>query len=301
MLTPEQIRNHRFRSAGKGLYRSEDVDAYMVQAAEACQAASAGSAELQKSNDELYQRVEALANALNQMRAERELIQKTMITAQKAADELTAQAQEEGAQLLREAQSEAERLRREAGDEKAALVGNAKREAEKLLLESQAHAENLQARAKARAEALFEEARGKAQQELVRISAETQREQQDLERLRLEAARFRTGLLDAVARQMELIEHMPFEESGSRVQEAGDEAPAPAQKPKKVKSAAIPAAPPLPEPVPEPLPEPEPDPDPKPVLLTPDPLPLIPEVDPLEALVASLGEQGSEEGFRLLK
>jgi cell division septum initiation protein DivIVA len=285
MLTPEQIKNHHFRSAGKGLYRSEDVDAFFAQAAEALEKAQESAAELQKNGDELYQRVEALANALNQMRSERELIQKTMISAQKAADELTGQAREESARLLREAQAEAERLRREARDEAAALLGGAKREAEKMLMEAQAHAENLQARAKARAEALFEEARGKAQQELVRISAETQREQQELARLRQEAARFRGGLLDAVARQMELIEHMPFEEAGDRGQGAGEA--------KMVaKPALVPAAP-LEEAKQEPVeakPEPEPEPAP------PMPEPPRPAAEKAPDLFAELTEAWGEPG-----
>lgn len=297
MLTPEQIKNHHFRSAGKGLYRSEDVDAFFAQAAQALEKSQESAAELQKNGDELYQRVEALANALNQMRAERELIQKTMISAQKAADELTGQAREESARLLREAQAEAERLRREAREEAAALLGGAKREAEKMLMESQAHAESLQARAKARAEALFEEARGKAQQELMRISAETQREQQELARLRQEAARFRGGLLDAVARQMELIEHMPFEEAGARGQEPEEAQPAP--KPVKP-SVAFPAAP-LPaapleeagggkqEPV-EAKPEPEPEPAP------PPPEPPHPAAEKAPDLFAELTEAWGEPG-----
>jgi len=218
MLTPDQIKKHSFRSAGKGLYRSEDVDAFLREAAEAYaqnqEDAAQGTAELEKNNEELYQRVEALANALNQLRAERELIQKTMILAQKAAEDITAKAQEESDRATREAKDAAERLRRGSQDESSALLRTTRAEMEKLLLETQAQAENIQAQAKARAESLFEEARGKAQAELVRVSGETQRAQQDLARIKQETARFREDLLSAVARQMEFIEQMPDEETG---------------------------------------------------------------------------------------
>jgi len=213
MLTPEQIKKHSFRSAGKGLYRSEDVDAFLKEAADAYaktqESTAERTAELQKNNDELYQRVEALANALNQLRAERELIQKTMILAQKAAEDIAAKAQEESDLAIREAKAEAERLRRESQSEASALLRSSKAEAEKQLLEAQAQAENILAQAKARADSLFEEARGKAQAELVRISGEVQRGEQELVQIRQQTSRFRGDLLSAVARQMELIEQMP--------------------------------------------------------------------------------------------
>ena len=243
MLTPEQIRAHKFRSAGKGLYRSDDVDAFFKDAVKAFEKTQESAAETQKTNDELYQRVEALANALNQMRAERDLIQKTMITAQKAADELTEKAKAESSHSLQSAKSDAEKLRTEARREAEALQTNARREAEKLLLETQAQAENLQAKARARAEKLFEEARSTAQDELVRISAQTQHEQQELMRLRRDTARLRNTLLDSLAQQMALIEQIPA------VEEAEWEEIVPEQEP-------------LPQPEPEPEPEPEIEPEP---------------------------------------
>jgi len=261
MLTPEQVKKHHFRSAGKGLYRSDEVDAYLAEVAEALEQAGDGAAELQKNNDELYQRVEALANALNQLRAERELIQKTMILAQKSADELTSHAQEESTRLLREAKEETERQRRTALEEAEGLVADGQREVEKRLLESQARAENILAQSKAKADSLFEEARSKAQQELIRISAETQREEQAVARLRQEGARFRNHLIEAVAQQMEFIEKLPFddEEPGDRDQGAGEAKPEP-----------------KPEPVSEPKSEPKPgpahesEPEPAPVPQPPD-------------------------------
>ena len=274
MLTPEQVKKHHFRSAGKGLYRSDEVDEYVEDVVKSFQKAADAATELKRSNDELYQRVEALANALNQLRAERELIQKTMILAQKAADELTSQAQDESTRLLRESRDDAERQRASAREEAEGLVKNARREVDKLLLEAQAHAENIIAHSRAKAESLFEEARGKAQQELTRISAETQREQQEFARLKQESARFRNNLLDAVAQQMEFIEKLPFEDESK---------PAPLP---------VPAPTPIPAPVLIPVPDPDPEPEFEPMLnLESDPELFPPEPssepsDPLAELEA---------------
>ncbi len=277
MLTPEQVKKHIFRSAGKGLYRSDEVDEYFEEVQEAFKKSYDSAASLKKSNDELYQRVEALANALNQLRAERDLIQKTMILAQKAAEDTKTQAQEDSTRLLRETQIDVEKQRKTAKDEAALLTVGAQREADKLLLEAQAHAENIIAQSKAKAESVFEEARTKAQQELTRISGETQRAQQDLVRLQQEGARFRNNLLDAVAQEMEFIENLPFAEEKPQPQ------PKPLPKPQpelmsdymsteelraaifpsdfpaaKLEAETIQASEPESESEPEPIPEPEP-------------------------------------------
>jgi len=284
MLTPEQVRKHHFRSAGKGLYRSDEVEEYVEDVVKSFQKAADAATELKRSNDELYQRVEALANALNQLRAERELIQKTMILAQKAADELTSQAQEESSRVLREARDDAERQRMSAREESDGLSRSARREVDKLLLEAQAHGENIIAHSRAKADSLFEEARGKAQQELTRISAETQREQQEFARLKQEATRFRNNLLDAVAKQMEFIERLPFEED-DRAAPVQASAPIQAFAPKS-------ALKPLPMPDPGPFPEPEPminlESDPE--LFPPEPAPHDPLAE-LEALEEPMQER----------
>ena len=135
MLTAAQIRSYTFRSAGKGLYRSEDVDTFKTEVVafiekindlflkkqQNAEKAARENEELHKMNDDLYQRVEALANALNQLRAERDLIQKTLIHARNAADDLTGQARGESETLLREAKEEAARLLRAAQEEAARM------------------------------------------------------------------------------------------------------------------------------------------------------------------------------------
>ncbi|MDR1927055.1 MAG: DivIVA domain-containing protein [Oscillospiraceae bacterium] len=229
MLTAEQIKKKAFRSAGKGLYRSDDVDAFLEEAAEAFRQGEESAAELQKSNEELYQRVEALANALNQLRAERELIQKTMILAQRAADELTGRAQEESEAQLRDAQAESERLRRESRAEATELLSAAKAEVEKILLEAQTHAETVQARARVKADIMLEEASGKAQQELQRVLAETQAAQRECDRLRGANSRFRGGLLEAYARHVALIEQLPQEEAPVVLKQEAPVTPEPAE------------------------------------------------------------------------
>ncbi|MDR2525689.1 MAG: DivIVA domain-containing protein [Oscillospiraceae bacterium] len=212
MLTAEQIKTHAFRSAGKGLYRSEDVDAFMEEASAALREAQKNAEELQQSNDELYQRVEALANALNQLRAERELIQKTMIHARKAADEMTAQSQEESEHLRRGAAAEAEKLRTTAQEEAAALRFGAREEMERLVQEAKVKSEMALSQARRQADTIVEEANGRAEQDKARLQAEIRAEQQELTRLQSETGRFRTFLQEIFNRQMALTEQLPIYE-----------------------------------------------------------------------------------------
>ena len=257
MLTPEQIKAHKFRVIGKGAYDSADVDSFFQEAVTAFASAQENAAQLQKNNDELYQRVEALANALSQLRAERDVIQKTMIAAQKMADELSEKTREETDKLRAQAKFDAEEM-----------LSSAQTEVEKMVLAAQAQTETLQAKARAHAEKLFEEARAKAQEELVSIAAKTQREEQELARLRGQSAQLRSTLLDAMAEQMKLIEKMPAED---------EEVPLAVPVPKSFEFTV--------EPEPEPQPELEQTQEPE---LEQEPLP---ESDIFEELKASWSEE----------
>ncbi|MDR2647816.1 MAG: DivIVA domain-containing protein [Oscillospiraceae bacterium] len=247
MLTSEQIRNHTFKSAGKGLLKSEDVDAFLEEAAAALESQQASNAELQQSNAELYQRVEALAGALNQLRSERELIPKTMILAQKTAEELSLQAQEESDRLRREAQTQAEHLGRTSREEASALVANATSEAEKILREAQGQAELALSRARAKADALLEEAGGKAEKERVRLAVLIEQEQGELLRMQRETDKFRTMLLGLYAQQIGVIESLPKADLPK-------EEPQPVPVRPKPIPPAVPETPPVVPPVDEPLP-----------------------------------------------
>ncbi|MCL2194597.1 MAG: DivIVA domain-containing protein [Oscillospiraceae bacterium] len=164
-MTPEQIKAHKFRSAGKGLYRSDDVDAFFqesvaafVKTQEENAQLQAQSAQMQAAYDELFAKTEKLADALSQMKGEREIIQKTLITAQQLADDMAEKARVESDALVANARAQAEQTKAAAQQQ----VGD-------ITLQAKAAAENTLARARVQAEDMVADAQVKvqAQQQLI--------------------------------------------------------------------------------------------------------------------------------------
>jgi len=181
MLTPEQIKAHKFRSAGKGLYRSDDVDAFFSESVAAFSKTQeenvqlqAQAAQMQGKYDELFQKAEKLADVLSQMKGEREIIQKTLITAQQLADDLTEKARVEADTLVANARSQAEQTKAAAQQQ----VGD-------ITLQAKATAENTIARARVQAEDMVADAQVKVQAQ-----------QQLINQARQEMATMRLRLLD---------------------------------------------------------------------------------------------------------
>ncbi|MDR1465768.1 MAG: DivIVA domain-containing protein [Oscillospiraceae bacterium] len=169
MLTSEQIRAHEFHNVAKGMYRSEEVDDFLDQTANTL-------AETQRERDGYRHRVDQMAGALQKLHAERDLIQKTMIIAQKTADDLVAQAKDESEQLLNKTHEDVEALLESAGKK----------------------AEQIEAHAAAQ-----------ARQELERLLARQEEENRELRRLEQETAQFRARILDALRRQITAAEELP--------------------------------------------------------------------------------------------
>ena len=81
MLAPSQIRGYQFQSAGDGLYHADEVDNFI-------QTVSAAYEKMYAENGSLIQRVNMLAEKVKTYQDEEELIKKTLLVAQKKADEM---------------------------------------------------------------------------------------------------------------------------------------------------------------------------------------------------------------------
>ena len=106
-LTAQEIQEKQFHDAWRG-YRQEEVDDFLDQVSEALDRALRENAALKERNHELGQ---AVATA----RDTEEMLKKTLVTAQRAAEEAIASAQAKAAAIVAEAEERAGRL--EAGTE----------------------------------------------------------------------------------------------------------------------------------------------------------------------------------------
>ena len=98
MMTPSQLRQYEFKSAGRNAYKAEDVDAFFAEVLISYE-------RMYRENSELIKRVSLLADRLEQYKKDEVDIKQAVLSAQKAADIIVrdAQAASEDAKLEAEA------------------------------------------------------------------------------------------------------------------------------------------------------------------------------------------------------
>ena len=113
-LLPIDLANARFQKASFGGYKHEEVDAIMDRAAQALE-------ELTAENDDLRSQVLRLRSDLDEMRAEERLVKEAIVSAQRAAELLRADASRE-ADLIREEARQGARAERSQAQSDAATL-----------------------------------------------------------------------------------------------------------------------------------------------------------------------------------
>ena len=119
MLTPQEVSEHAFAKAGFGGYNMAMVDEFLDQLTE-------DYTILYKENAALKGKMKVLVEKVEEYRSTEEAMRKTLLTAQRMADELVKEAQESKETILRQAQEETraqvESLRREVEAEQLRLT-----------------------------------------------------------------------------------------------------------------------------------------------------------------------------------
>ena len=105
-ITPLDLRQHRFRSTVRGFDRAE-VTAFMTEAADDYEKAL-------RELDHMRQEITRLDALLTEHRERETNLRNTLTTAQKLADDIRQQAQQEGKMIVREAQGRADLLLQKA-------------------------------------------------------------------------------------------------------------------------------------------------------------------------------------------
>jgi cell division initiation protein len=101
-VTPLDLRQQRFQTVMRGFDRGE-VNAFLAEAADDYENA-------QRENERLRQELAKAEAVLNEHRGQEKNLSNTLITAQKLADEIRENAQQEAARIIRDAEGRAELL-----------------------------------------------------------------------------------------------------------------------------------------------------------------------------------------------
>lgn len=99
MLTPQEVSEHAFAKAGFGGYNMAMVDEFLDQLTE-------DYTTLYKENAALKAKMKVLVEKIEEYRSTEDAMRKTLLTAQRMADELVKEARESKENMLRQAQEE---------------------------------------------------------------------------------------------------------------------------------------------------------------------------------------------------
>lgn len=119
MLTPQEVAEHAFQKASFGGYNMAMVDEFLDQV-------TTDYTTLYKENTALKAKMKILADKVEEYRSTEDSMRKTMLVAQKTADQIMADAEAKRASIVHEAEEEAQEkiqaIRQEVANEQARLA-----------------------------------------------------------------------------------------------------------------------------------------------------------------------------------
>ena len=221
MLTPQQVKNHRFQLGSRGTYRAEEVDAFV-------QELTASFEEAYTQNEALLKKISLLADKVEEYRRDEDTIRSALLVAQRTADQVVREAKEKADACLAGAENRAKALEEEANARSGQVMQEASDRAQTLtrevdarvsalLNDASAKAESLVGEAQAKADRLVEEAGRNAQENLAQLREETERESLLLDQTRGAVSEFRANLIAMYKEHIELINRLPILPEGNAV------------------------------------------------------------------------------------
>ncbi len=190
MILPNQINDQEFTFV-KGMYKAQEVDEFLNEVAESYDKTF-------RENGELIKKLEILADKVEEYRNDEDNIRMALLAAQRAADQLT-----------KEAEAKAEKTVKEANETASFTEAEAKANAEKILSDAKAESEKLVANAQSEAERILEDAKDFATKAEADYQRNKKIEEVALEALKNETAKFKAEILSMYNAHIALINQLP--------------------------------------------------------------------------------------------
>ena len=216
MLKPEQLKTHRFISAGRGTYEADDVDSFFSEV-------TASYEQMFRENGELVKKISLLAERVSQYKNDEDNIRRALLTAERMADKIQREAQQaaqeqldsaekKSQELVASAQNRADVLETAASVKASQLNEESQRAASERITNAERTASVMISDAEKKSNEIIEEAKRTAQAELDRINSEIKANSSALEVLGEEVTQFKRSLLDVYRKHIELITSLPERE-----------------------------------------------------------------------------------------
>lgn len=219
MMTPSQLKEYEFKTAGRNAYKADDVDDFFAEVA-------ANYTKMFHENGELVRRVGLLADRLEKFKREEEEIKSAVVSAQRAADIIVrdaknsvADAESEAEAVLAAAKSEADLIKSDA--EKQAIA-----DSELLLSMTRDKAQEIIKKAKEEAAEILLKANSTAKDAMGAATRTMTSESIHFDMLKKEVAQFKSDILSQYKTHIELISRLPdLAEAEAKKQEPEEEEP----------------------------------------------------------------------------
>lgn len=202
MMTPSQLKEYEFKTAGRNAYKADDVDEFFAEVA-------ANYTKMFHENGELVRRVGLLADRLEKYKMEEDQIKSAVVSAQRAADIIVrdaknsvADAESEAEAVLAAAKSEADLIKSDA--EKQAIA-----DSELLLSMTRDKAQDIIRKAKEEAQSILLAANADAKNAMGAATRTMTSESLHYDMLKKEVSQFKSDILAQYKAHIELISKLP--------------------------------------------------------------------------------------------
>ncbi len=206
MITPSQIRERKLSTVDGDGYDRNEVNQLLVEIIESYES-------VYEENKELYRKMEILANRIEEYRADEDSIKTALITAQKMADKVTAQAKEKAEKAISESAASAQQTVVDAKEKADKIIGEARdyvsnltkekaQAADEIVSEAEKKANDAIDSAKIVAKDVLEQAKSLSAKIIDKAKAEKDYHEEIVSKLKKESKGFRESLVSLYESQL---------------------------------------------------------------------------------------------------
>ncbi len=202
MMTPAQLKQYEFKTAGRNAYKADDVDSFFAEVLISYE-------KIYRENGELIKRMSLLADRLEKFKNEETDIKQVVMSAQKAADMITKDAEAMASQTKEEAENILAAAKGEAAIIKSDAEKQAIADSELLLSMARDKAEEIMKKAKEKAHGILIAANDSASNTVGAANRTITSESIHYDMLKKEVSEFRASILAQYKAHIELISKLP--------------------------------------------------------------------------------------------
>lgn len=202
MMTPSDLKQYEFKTAGRNAYKADDVDSFFGEVL-------VNYEKMYRENSELFKRVSLLAERLESYKKDEGEIKQAVLSAQKAADIIVRDAENSVADAKQEAEAILAAAKGEADIIKSDAEKQAVADSELLLSIARDKAEDIMNKAKEEAHGILIAANDSASDTVGAATRTITSESIHYDMLKKEVSEFRASILAQYKAHIELISKLP--------------------------------------------------------------------------------------------